>query len=127
MIRDHGNAPYLGSIRYDEATHVAVRSSGCGSPSPYKAGRTTVATGRFAGVTWTYRVYVPYSYSSAEPMPLIIQHPGWGMSAASEESGCGISSYADSLGFISVTAQAAIPDVPDVPARKSQPEPEPVP
>jgi len=95
----------LGSIKYDAETHVAMRSSGCGRASPYKAGKTTVSTGRYAGVTWTYRVYVPYSYDPSEPMPLIIQHPGWGMSAASEETGCGISSYADSLGFISVTAQ----------------------
>ena len=33
------------------------------------------------------------------------QHPGWGMSASSEESGAGITSYAESKKFISVTPQ----------------------
>lgn len=35
----------------------------------------------------------------------MVQQPGWGMTAKSEESGCGITSYADSKNFISVTVQ----------------------
>lgn len=38
-------------------------------------------------------------------MPLILQHPGWGMTARSEENGAGITGYAESKGFISVTPQ----------------------
>jgi len=38
-------------------------------------------------------------------MPLILQHPGWGMNAKTEESGAGITSWAESKGFISVTPQ----------------------
>ncbi len=93
------------SVKYDASSHVAVGSSGCGSSSPYTLGKTTVATGKYAGVTWTYRVYMPKAYKSSTPMPLLIHHPGWGMSAASEESGAGISALADQYGFISVTAQ----------------------
>ena len=73
--------------------------------SPYTPGHVTVAKATYAGVEWTYRVNVPKSYSSSTPMPLIIQHPGWGMNAKSEESGCGIGLYTESYGFISVTAQ----------------------
>ena len=93
------------SVRYDPATHVAKGSSGCGKESPYKPGKTTVATGKYAGVEWTFRVYVPSSYDGSKPLPLILQHPGWGMTAASEEKGAGITDYADDLNFISVTPQ----------------------
>jgi len=99
------DSPPLGGVRYDPATHVAVGSAGCGKSSPYTAGKTTTATGKYAGVTWTYRIHVPKSYNKNTPMPLILQHPGWGMSASSEDAGAGISKYADAKGFISVTPQ----------------------
>ena len=95
----------VGSVRYDPATHVAVKSKGCGKKSPYAVGKTTVAKGTYAGVEWTFRVYMPSSYDSSTPLPLIFQHPGWGLSAQEEEKGAGISDYADDLGFISVTPQ----------------------
>jgi len=94
-----------GSLPFDEASHTAVASKGCGSSSPYTPGRTTVATGVYAGVKWTYRVYVPKSYTGDKALPIIVQHPGWGMNAKSEESGAGITLYADEYDFISVTAQ----------------------
>ena len=93
-----------GSVLVDDA-HVAIGSSGCGKSSPYATGRTTTATGKYAGVTWTFRVYVPRSYNGKTPMPLILQHPGWGMSASSEESGAGISGYAEQLGFKRIDIQ----------------------
>jgi poly(3-hydroxybutyrate) depolymerase len=94
-----------GSVRYDAATHVATKSAGCGKAPPYALGRTTVATGKYAGVTWTFRVYMPSSYDRNTAYPLILQHPGWGMTAQSEEKGAGISALADKLKFISVTPQ----------------------
>ena len=93
------------SVRYDPASHVAKGSSGCGSKSPYPLGKTTVATGEYAGVKWTFRVYVPSSYDKSTPVPLVLQHPGWGMSAQQEEKGAGITTYAEKEGFISVTPQ----------------------
>eukprot|EP00930_Biecheleria_cincta_P038079 TRINITY_DN26161_c0_g1_i1.p1 TRINITY_DN26161_c0_g1~~TRINITY_DN26161_c0_g1_i1.p1 ORF type:complete len:567 (+),score=63.89 TRINITY_DN26161_c0_g1_i1:67-1767(+) len=93
------------SSPYDPETHVAKGSRGCGSESPYRRGTTSVATGTYAGVEWTYRIYVPTSYKKNTPMPLILQHPGWGMTASSEEAGAGITGYAESKGFISVTPQ----------------------
>ena len=143
----------VGSTLFDATTHVATPSSGCGKASPYKPGQSVTATGKYAGVTWTYRVhtpchscilprrrhalacilpcilprvyahtgcihkvyvslliqvYVPKSYDAKTPLPLIIQHPGWGLSAKSEEAGAGITGYADSSQFISVTAQASL-------------------
>jgi len=38
-------------------------------------------------------------------MPLILQHPGWGMTASTEERGAGIQAFAEAEGFISVTPQ----------------------
>ena len=84
---------------------AAVGSSGCGKPSPYSKGKTSTVTAKYAGTTWTYLIYVPYAYSESTPLPLILQHPGWGQSAKSEEKGAGITAYADKLGFISVTPQ----------------------
>jgi len=94
-----------GSVPYDENTHVPIGSSGCGKTSPYGSGKTTVAKGKYAGVEWLFRVYVPNCYNVNTPLPLILQHPGWGLSAKAEEAGCGITLYADSQCFISVTPQ----------------------
>ena len=97
--------PRDGAVRYDAATHRARGSSGCGSASPYQAGKTTKATGKYAGVTWTYLVYVPKEYDSKTPLPLIVHHHGWGLTAEAEEKGAGITALADKLGFVSVTPQ----------------------
>ena len=94
-----------GSIKFDAKTHKAVGSSGCGSKSPYSLGSTTVATGEYAGVTWTYRVTMPSSYDSSTPIPIILQHPGWGLTAAAEQSGAGIAALVDELNFIAITPQ----------------------
>jgi len=104
-LSERSSATGTGSLRVDLGSYVGSGSSGCGKTSPYKAGKTSVATGTYAGVSWTWRVYVPKTYDSNKPYPLIIQHPGWGMNAKSEESGAGITGYADTYGFISVTAQ----------------------
>jgi len=93
------------SVPYNAETHVAVKSSGCGKTSPYKTGKTQTVTAKYVGITWTYLIYVPKSYNKNTPMPVILQHPGWGMDAKSEERGAGITDYADSKGFISVTPQ----------------------
>ena len=98
-------AAVLTSVRYDAATHRPKGSAGCGQASPYKLGVTTVATAKHGGAEWTFRVYVPAAYDSSTPLPLILQHPGWGVSAASEEEGAGITALADRLGFVSVTPQ----------------------
>jgi len=98
-------APSGGSAPYDAASHSAVKSSGCGSASPYSLGKTSSVQVKYVGVTWTYRIYVPTSYNKNTAMPIILQHPGWGMSAKSEEAGAGITSYAESEKFISVTPQ----------------------
>lgn len=94
-----------GSIRFDAKKHVAGKSSGCGNPSPYTPGQTTVARGTYDGVDWLYRIYVPQAYDPNVAWPLILQFPGWGVSAAVEEKGAGITQRADSLGYISVTPQ----------------------
>jgi len=52
-------------------------------------------------------VYVPSNYEKNTPMPIILQFPGWTMSAKQEEAGAGITARADHLGFISVTPQGA--------------------
>lgn len=94
-----------GSVLFDAKTHTPFNSPGCGKNSPYTPGKTTVAKGTYGGVSWTYRVYVPKSYHKNTPMPLILQHPGWGMTAKQEQTGCGITLYAEKKGFISVTPQ----------------------
>ena len=94
-----------GSVRYDAAKHEPKKSTGCGKDSPYAVGVSTAAKGRYDGVEWTYRVRLPKGYDKHTPIPLIVHHPGWGLTALAEETGAGIASYADELGFISVTAQ----------------------
>ena len=99
--------PYAaaGSVRYDAEKHKARPSAGCGRKTPYERGETTVAHAKYAGVKWTFRVYVPRSYDEDEPLPLILQHPGWGLDAKAEEAGAGITALAEDLRFISVTPQ----------------------
>jgi len=94
-----------GSVLYDVETHKPSGSTGCGKASPYKQGKTSVATATYGGVKRTFRIYVPQKYNKNTPMPIIFQHPGWGMAAVYEEQGAGITLYAESLGFISVTPQ----------------------
>ena len=105
----HGAAPRptaeRGSVRFDPLTHSPRGSAGCGSASPYKLGKTTTVKGKYAGVTWKYLVYVPKQYDRHTPMPLIVHHHGWGLTAEAEEKGAGITALADKLGFISVTPQ----------------------
>jgi poly(3-hydroxybutyrate) depolymerase len=95
----------LGGVPFNADTHTAVKSSGCGKKSPYKLGTTSSVQAVYGGVTWTYRIYVPKNYNKDLPTPLVLQHPGWGMDAKSEEKGAGITDFADSKGFISVTPQ----------------------
>lgn len=90
---------------YNPDTHVPVGSTGCGKPTPYTPGQSVTATGKYNDVNWTWIVYVPKSYDNKKPYPVVIQHPGWCMSADAEEAGAGITLYADDLEFISVTAQ----------------------
>jgi len=92
-------------VRFDPASHKPTGSRGCGSTSPYKLGTTTTAHGKYAGVKWTYLVYMPKEYDSKTPMPLIIHHHGWGLTAKAEEKGAGIAALADKLGVIVVTPQ----------------------
>ena len=94
----------MSSVRVT-ASHEPLGSAGCGSASPFAPGRTSVARANFKGSAWLYRVYVPRAYDPSTPLPLIVQHPGWGMSAKDEEEGAGITQLADALGFLSVTAQ----------------------
>ena len=47
----------------------------------YPPGQSVAAKGTYAGVVYHYRVYVPAAYDPATPLPLILQHPGWGLSA----------------------------------------------
>jgi poly(3-hydroxybutyrate) depolymerase len=96
-----------GSVLYDPTTHVASPSTGCGKSSPYTVGKSTEVTGTYGGVKYTWRVYVPSSYSENTPMPLVTQHHGWGMTAKSEESGSGISIYAEQYGYIAVYPQGS--------------------
>lgn len=56
-------------------------------------------------MTWTYLVYMPKEYDSKTPMPLIVHHHGWGLTAKAEEKGAGIAALADKLGVIVVTPQ----------------------
>ena len=69
--------PRATSVAFDASTHVPYASTGCGAnKNPYTPGKSVTATGTYAGVTWTYRVYLPKSYTGTEPLPLIVQHPG---------------------------------------------------
>lgn len=95
----------VGSVRIDPDTHVPRGSSGCGKTSPYKAGSTTSASGTYAGVKRTFRVYVPSNYNPNTPMPIIIDHHGWTGSAAGEESGSGVKSQCSANGCIAVYPQ----------------------
>mmetsp|Transcript_43713 Transcript_43713/g.107571 ORF Transcript_43713/g.107571 Transcript_43713/m.107571 type:complete len:543 (+) Transcript_43713:69-1697(+) len=95
----------LGSAVLLGPDHVPVRSSGCGKASPYPPGQSTVATGTYAGVERIWRVYVPKSYDSNTPLPVIFDHPGWGDSAKSETAGAGLELHADERGYIAVTPQ----------------------
>ena len=66
--------PRATSVAFDASTHVPYASKGCGANNnPYTPGKSVTATGTYAGVTWTYRVYLPKSYTGTEPLPLIIQ------------------------------------------------------
>ena len=62
-----------GSVPFDASTHVAGKSSGCGKSSPYSLGKSSTVTAKYDGVTWTYRIYVPKTYSSNTALPLILQ------------------------------------------------------
>eukprot|EP00440_Ansanella_granifera_P039911 gb/GFBE01043287.1/.p1 GENE.gb/GFBE01043287.1/~~gb/GFBE01043287.1/.p1 ORF type:complete len:577 (+),score=93.70 gb/GFBE01043287.1/:1-1731(+) len=95
----------LGVRRYNASNHQPRKSAGCGKKSPYAAGKTTAVTATYAGTRWHYRIYVPAAYDRNTPLPVILQFPGWGMSAKVEENGAGISALADRLGYISVTPQ----------------------
>lgn len=94
-------------MKFNAQTHIPRASSGCGSSSPYSAGKTTSATGTYGGVKYTYRVYVPKNYNKNTPMPLITQHNGWGVSASAEQSGSGVCLNADKDGYICVLPQGA--------------------
>jgi poly(3-hydroxybutyrate) depolymerase len=94
-----------GSKPYDAEKHQAIRSSGCGKDSPYPLGERVERTKMSVGVLWTFRIHVPKGYDKDTPMPLIFQHPGWGVDAKYEEKHAGITGLADSRGFISVTPQ----------------------
>ena len=98
-------AAATGSVKYDPASHLAKPSSGCGKQSPYKAGATTVAKGKYAGVEWTYRVRMPKDYDPKTPVPLVVHAHGWGLTAKAEEHGSGLGDYADSHHFIAVFPQ----------------------
>lgn len=95
------------SLKYNAETHMPKMSTGCGGSNPYGTGRTVSATAKYGGVTYTYRVYVPNSYKASTPMPLVTQHNGWGVSAKGEETGSGITPYAEQLGFIAVYPQGS--------------------
>eukprot|EP00401_Gymnodinium_catenatum_P006284 CAMPEP_0117468618 /NCGR_PEP_ID=MMETSP0784-20121206/6270_1 /TAXON_ID=39447 /ORGANISM="" /LENGTH=539 /DNA_ID=CAMNT_0005262635 /DNA_START=137 /DNA_END=1756 /DNA_ORIENTATION=+ len=97
----------VGSVLYNPATHVPVPSSGCGSSSPYAVGKTTAATGKYKGVQYKYRVYVPSTYKKHRPMPVVFQLHGWRMTAKSEEAGSGITIYAEKYGYIAVYPQGS--------------------
>jgi len=71
----------------------------------YTPGKSVTATGTYAGVKWTWIVYLPKRYDASTAHPVIVHHPGWGLTAKEEEAGAGIKLYADEHGFISVTAQ----------------------
>merc|ERR1719326_1868847 len=66
------------SVRFGPGSHVPSASTGCGKEPRYTPGRTDLATAKFQGVTWHFRVRLPKSYNKHAPIPLIIQHPGWG-------------------------------------------------
>jgi poly(3-hydroxybutyrate) depolymerase len=68
-------------------------------------GQSTEVKGKYGGIEYTWRVYVPSTYEESTPVPLVTQHHGWGMTASSEESGSGISLYAEQYGFIAVFPQ----------------------
>lgn len=82
-----------------------MKSTGCGKPSPYTPGKSSVVQAVLRETTWTYRIYVPQNYDPWTPLPIIFQCPGWGVDAGLEEYMAGISARADQLRYISVTPQ----------------------
>lgn len=100
-------ATFAAKVKYSAETHTPMKSSGCGKSSPYSPGKTTSTKATYGGVRYTYRVYVPKAYNKHTAMPLVTQHPGWGMSALAEQKGSGVCDYADTYGYICVVPQGS--------------------
>jgi len=87
------------------APALAAKSSGCGTSTSLKAGTTTKMTGKYGGVTRTWYVYLPKSYSSSRAYPLIVSTHGWGGDGPEDEDDSGLSVTSGNLGadgFIAV-------------------------
>ena len=87
------------------APALAAKSSGCGTSTSLKAGTTTKMTGKYGGVTRTWYVYLPKSYSSSRAYPLIVSTHGWGGDGPEDEDDSGLLVTSGNLGadgFIAV-------------------------
>merc|ERR1719231_155811 len=72
----------------------AARSAGCGRPSPVRTATTTVQTGRYGGMTRSWRLHVPASYDPDQTSPLIVSTHGWGGDGQQEERSNGLTATA---------------------------------
>mmetsp|Transcript_2623 Transcript_2623/g.4177 ORF Transcript_2623/g.4177 Transcript_2623/m.4177 type:complete len:565 (+) Transcript_2623:59-1753(+) len=79
------------------------QSRGCGKPTKYKIGKTQVVN--LADIT--YLIHVPKAphYAPDRPLPIVMSHGGWGLSAQEDSLDSGLSGAAEKYGFIAVFAQ----------------------
>lgn len=63
-------------------------------------GQTTTGNFTFEGINRDYRVYVPPSYSPANPAPLVINMHGYTSNALQQEFYSGMNAVADTAGFV---------------------------
>ncbi len=87
----------------------ALPSAGCGSPlALYSPGTSTPDQLTHGALARTFRVYVPTSYDSDTPLPVVIlSHGGFG-SGAQIESGARIVEVAEDEGFIAISPDGVL-------------------
>ncbi len=81
--------------------HAFATGETCSPARPQPSG-TTVKSLVSGGLTRSYRVHVPASYTGASPVPVVFSFHGHGSNAIEQEVYSGFSAKSDSAGFIAV-------------------------
>jgi polyhydroxybutyrate depolymerase len=87
--------------------------SGDTSATPWTAGTHTLD---HRGVRRSFRVYVPTSYSSTEPAPLVLAFHGWGGDGGEFVDDATVTAEADARGYVIVAPHGLGPDEAGAPA-----------
>lgn len=79
------------------AAHLAwgAASPGCGLAPPVEAGKTTTRRLQVDGLEHVYLLRLPANYHAARPVPLVVSHGGWGVTASQDEALSGLSTVAE--------------------------------